>query len=56
MAGEDESKSLGFTADVVYPFDDSLFGKLKRAYEARDTNSLGQLWREARSFRALALA
>lgn len=55
VAGEDEAKPLGFTTDIVYPFDDGLFSKLKEAYETGDRGSLTQLWREARPYRSLPL-
>ncbi len=47
VVGEDGSKSIGFPLDAVFLFDQSLFRKLRAAYDAGQQDNLENAWNEA---------
>lgn len=43
----DREKTIGFSPDAVYRFDEKLFGQLKAAHDRRDGSKLAALWGRA---------
>jgi hypothetical protein len=52
VCGEREDVTLGLLRSAVYRFDESLYGKLRKAFQNGDANRLSQLWDSAEAFDA----
>lgn len=52
--GNKEDTTLSLRATSVFQFDESLFGRLRRAFESCDEKKLEKLWEEARRFQNMA--
>lgn len=46
----DQGRSIGFPADDVFDYDETLCGRLKAAFEGDDRSALSALWAEAHRF------
>ncbi len=47
IAGDDESRGMGYPAGFVYVYDACLFDKLESAFNLGDSLRLSNLWSEA---------
>jgi hypothetical protein len=50
VVGSNEIMSMGFPSEDVFEFDQSLFNRLRTAYEAGDRQKMVKLWEQAKLF------
>ena len=50
VVGADEEMAIGFPAEDVFDYDETLCGRLKAAFEGGDNSALSALWAVAHQF------